>query len=84
MGAGLRKTLRLLYYMGEIMKAYIDPKECVGCGACIAECPERAIIMLPGWISRVQREKCVGCGKCVDICHKKAPSLQEEGITVNP
>jgi len=41
-GAGLRKTLRLLYYMGEIMKAYIDPKKCVGCGACIAECPEPA------------------------------------------
>lgn len=26
MGAGLRKTLRRLYYMGEVRKAYIDQK----------------------------------------------------------
>lgn len=66
------------------MKAYIDPKKCVGCGACISECPEQAIIMLSGWISRVQPERCVGCGQCIDICHKKAPSLQEKGITADP
>lgn len=26
---------------------YIDPVECIDCGACIPECPERAIFDLP-------------------------------------
>lgn len=60
------------------MKAYIDSKKCVGCGACIISCPTQAIVMLSGWISIVQAEKCIGCGKCVEICHKNAPVLCNE------
>ena len=60
--------------------AEIDKTKCVGCGACIENCPEHAIIMLPGWVSQVQQEKCVGCGNCMKICHKNAPSLKETTI----
>ena len=35
-------------------KAYINPEKCIGCGACITECPVHAIVMLPGWRSEVQ------------------------------
>lgn len=62
-------------------KAYINPKKCIGCGACIIECPTQAIVMLPRWISEVQAMKCIGCGHCVEICHKKAPILCDGDIT---
>ncbi len=62
------------------MKAYINPQKCIGCGACIAECPSQAIHMLPGFRSEVWAEKCTGCGHCVELCHRKAPIFCSEGI----
>ncbi len=57
------------------MKAFIDETKCVGCGACISACPEKAIRMKSGWKSYVLEDKCVGCGTCVSVCHRKAPCL---------
>ncbi|MGN0362307.1 MAG: indolepyruvate ferredoxin oxidoreductase subunit alpha [Bilifractor sp.] len=57
------------------MKAVIDQEKCVGCGACIINCPVKAIHMLPGWHAEVEPEKCIGCGTCVRICHREAPYL---------
>jgi ferredoxin len=58
-------------------KAEIDLTRCVGCGACIQNCPAQAILMMPGWKSVVDPQRCIGCGKCADICHKGAPELKE-------
>lgn len=61
-----------------LKKVVIDSNKCVGCGACIAACPEQAIRMKPGWLSHVLQEKCVGCGTCVALCHRGAPQLVGE------
>jgi NAD-dependent dihydropyrimidine dehydrogenase PreA subunit len=58
----------------EIKKtAYIDKEKCVGCGACILQCPQGAISLQPGWFSKVDESKCGGCGNCISICHRHAP-----------
>ncbi|WP_331654107.1 indolepyruvate ferredoxin oxidoreductase subunit alpha [Anaerotignum propionicum] len=54
-------------------KISIDPDRCVGCGACIINCPVNAISMMTGWISSINQEKCIVCGKCLQICHRDAP-----------
>ncbi len=61
-------------------KSYIDKGKCVGCGACIPECPVGAICMQPGWFSKVDESKCIGCGKCIELCHKHAPNWINCGI----
>jgi hypothetical protein len=43
-----------------------DNPKCVGCGACVADCPVGAITLNP---LKIDKEKCIGCGKCISSCH---------------
>jgi uncharacterized Fe-S center protein len=45
--------------------------ECIGCGACVKACPEKAISLENGR-AKVHNSKCFGCGTCVDVCPQKA------------
>ena len=53
--------------------AYKISDECVNCGACEDECPEKAISEKDErrWIDP---EKCVDCGSCKDACPTDAIS----------
>ena len=42
-----------------------DAPKCVGCGACVHQCPANAITLNP---LTIDRDKCIGCGKCVGLC----------------
>ena len=42
-----------------------EPAKCVGCGACVQQCPANAITLNP---LTIDRDKCIGCGKCVGLC----------------
>lgn len=48
--------------------AAVDKKRCVACGACMQECPRRAIMIWKGCYAAIDPELCVGCGKCKDVC----------------
>jgi len=39
--------------------------KCVGCGACVQQCPANALTLNP---LAIDRDKCIGCGKCVGLC----------------
>jgi Pyruvate/2-oxoacid:ferredoxin oxidoreductase delta subunit len=45
--------------------------DCTACGACLATCPERALIAAPGRPDVVD-ERCTGCLACVEICPRDA------------
>lgn len=46
-----------------------DSAKCVGCGACVSDCPANAITLNP---LTINKEKCIGCGKCISSCHAGA------------
>ncbi len=40
---------------------------CIGCGACVASCPQDALALQENGIV-IDRASCVKCGKCIDVC----------------
>jgi len=53
----------------------INEKDCCGCAACAAVCPEQCITMQPGTLGaifpHVDAEKCLHCGLCEEACPMK-------------
>lgn len=52
-----------------------DPRRCVGSGACVAACPERAIGIIQGQAKLVDPTRCIGHGACENACPHSAISL---------
>lgn len=57
------------------MTVQIEVKLCAGCGACIAVCPNDAIILNEDIIAVVDDDKCVDCGACIDECPARAMDM---------
>ncbi len=57
-----------------------SPKRCIGCGACIAACPEGAVRYSARGVM-VDQEACVRCGACVKACPTEA--LEMTGIAMS-
>ena len=48
--------------------AVVRADRCVGCGACVAVCPEPGAIRLEGKLAIVDRNRCQAHGECVKAC----------------
>ncbi len=48
--------------------AAIQKGRCVSCGACVKECPRKAIEIWRGCYARIDEAACVGCGRCMAVC----------------
>jgi len=57
-----------------------DKKKCVGCDACIAVCPQKALNRDNPYF--VDRDRCTLCLDCVDICPSGALSAVGKAMTV--
>lgn len=64
-----------VYYGSE--KAWIDPDQCIGCGACIRACRFHAITEKDGHY-QADEYACEGCGVCTAVCPSKAVMLRED------
>jgi thioredoxin reductase (NADPH) len=54
----------------------IDPALCLGCGACVKACPEKAILgIVDGKAKLIEPTHCVGHGACAASCPTDAISL---------
>ena len=53
--------------------AYKITEDCIGCGACAAECPVEAIYEGDGKYE-IDADKCIDCGHCPVVCPVSAPT----------
>lgn len=52
-------------------------ENCIGCGVCHEECPERAIFPAGSYQYQIDPEICTGCYHCLWMCDEKAISNEK-------
>lgn len=52
----------------ELIRYYILPDKCQGCGICLRDCPTEAISGGRRLVHIIDQNKCVKCGVCLDVC----------------
>lgn len=58
------------------MAVIVDSARCIGCGACVVECPVEALELVDG-VAVVDPAKCKDTGSCVKVCPSNALALPE-------
>lgn len=51
--------------------AYVINADCIGCGACSAQCPVECIKEGDPYV--IDADACISCGNCAEVCPVGAP-----------
>jgi len=60
------------------MAYQVDKKKCIGCGSCVAVCPNQAVKIGKDGKAEIDPKKCKECGRCAEICPVGAISKKEK------
>ncbi len=72
------------------MEPKVQPKRCIACGTCVAQCAHEAISMVERApemsrpkegitrIARIDPKRCVGCASCIHACPEEAITIRWE------
>ena len=82
MGCGSRAGKMAMHADG---KPQVDPKLCIGCGACRKICAHDGPNAGAGKKMTIDHAKCVGCGRCLGVCPVDAiqPPYDESNDRLN-
>lgn len=58
---------------------WVKQEDCIGCGACVRDCPTDAISMESG-IAEIDMDECIRCGVCHGVCPQDAVRHDSEKI----
>jgi thioredoxin reductase/NAD-dependent dihydropyrimidine dehydrogenase PreA subunit len=61
------------------LHALVRSDQCVGCGACVAACPEPGALAMRGKLAVVDPARCVGHGECSTACPVGAITMTRGG-----
>jgi thioredoxin reductase/Pyruvate/2-oxoacid:ferredoxin oxidoreductase delta subunit len=61
------------------LRALVRSDQCVGCGACVAACPEEGALVLRGKLAAVDPARCKGHGECASACPVGAITMARGG-----
>jgi len=64
------------------MTVSVDKSKCIGCGACVVECPVEAMDLIDG-LAVVNPQKCEDHGKCVVVCPTNALAIPNKPSKTN-
>lgn len=56
---------------------YTERDKCMGCYACIRNCPAKAIRIREG-LAEIIKEHCIDCGYCVSVCVTEAKQVESD------
>ena len=51
-----------------LIRFYIDPEKCQGCGICRRSCPADCIAGDKRLVHVIDQDRCVKCGTCLEVC----------------
>ena len=57
------------------MPVTIDTTMCIGCAACVGNCPTESLDLNDEGHAAVNEDTCIDCGACVDTCPVGAITL---------
>lgn len=56
----------------KFMTYHILADRCTGCGDCMDECKEEAILGKSHFVHVIEQDECIQCGTCLNVCDEEA------------